>query len=327
MKFKIYTLVLFGIILSSCVSKKQFQTIKTANERTAIEKDSLQTALTEVKALKEVLDSKNELLEKDTSKLGIEKRETLIENAKLNELNNQLINNQSKLMQENAIEAKKILAELQTTRADLIRREDSLEILDKNLKRERAVVEQMKNELGLKEEVIKAKNVKLAELESVLRKKDSVTRALKTKISAALLGFEGNGLSIVQRDGKIYVSVDEELLFQVGKADVAIKGQDALKKLAIVLEKNSDINIMVEGHTDNTGSEKINWELSTKRAHAITAILLDNSNIDGKRITVAGRGQFAPLDKANTVEARSKNRRSEIILTPDLGELFSIINE
>ena len=163
-------------------------------------------------------------------------------------------------------------------------------------------------------------------MEEVLRKKDSTTLALRNKIEKALNGFEGDGLNIVQRDGKIYLVLDESLLFSVGKSDVAAKGQEVLKNLATILDQNPDINIEVEGHTDNTGGTKVNWELSTKRALAISQILLDNSNIDGKRITVSGRGQYCPVDEANTPEARAKNRRTEIILTPDLQELYDLLN-
>lgn len=331
----IITVLLFGLItFISCVPLSQFQDVKKNNENCTSQRDSLSKALNDANMTLSETKSKNSTLEttvtnlkNDTAQLGKAKRDIKVQNAQLEDLNKQLLGKQSKLIQDNANEAKQLLQDLQIARADLQRREDSLEVLDTRVRKERAVVEKMKRDLGLKDEEIKSKNEKLAELESVLRKKDSLTRVLKTKISEALLGFEGAGLTIQQRDGKIYVSVDEDLLFQVGKAEVAPKGQEALKKLAKVLEKNQDINIMVEGHTDNTGTEKLNWELSTKRAHAISAILLDNSTIAGKRITVAGRGQFCPLDTANTPQARSKNRRSEIILTPNLEELFNIINE
>lgn len=325
-------IIVFGLL--SCVPLKQFQDVKSEKASCASEKDSLSKALTnatlsltETNSANRTLQSKIRNLESDTASLGKTKRDIVEQNEKLEQLNNQLLNKQTSLIQDNAKEAKQMLKELQVTREDLQRREDSLETLSVKLRKERAVIDQMKNELGFKEEEIAAKNEKLAEMESILRKKDSLTFALKNKISEALLGFEGYGLTIEQRDGKIYVSVEEELLFQVGKAEVAPKGQEALKKLAKVLEKNTDINILVEGHTDNTGTEELNWKLSTKRAHAITEILLGNSTIAGKRITVAGRGQFVPLDPSNTKEARAKNRRSEIILTPDLSELFNLINE
>lgn len=174
------------------------------------------------------------------------------------------------------------------------------------------------------------KQQKLNELQNILDKKDSAVKALKNKVSEALLGYENNGLTVKQMNGKVYVSMDEALLFASGKYEVASKGADALKKLAKVLESNVDINIMVEGHTDNVpykGTDQLldNWDLSVKRATTVIRILLSNSGIAPVRITAAGRSEYFPVDKTNTSEARSKNRRTEIILTPKLDELLKII--
>jgi len=171
------------------------------------------------------------------------------------------------------------------------------------------------------------KNEKVKSLQSSLKSKDSIANILKEKISNALTGFEGNGLTVVQRDGKIYVSLDEKLMFEVGKYKVSSKGTEAIKKLSDVLEKNSDINILIEGHTDNTGTAKVNWKLSTERALAITTILLENDSIDARRVTLAGRGQYSPIDSNKTPEGRARNRRCEIILTPKLGELMKLIEK
>jgi chemotaxis protein MotB len=171
------------------------------------------------------------------------------------------------------------------------------------------------------------KNEKVKTLQSSLKQKDSVANVLKGKISSALTGFEGNGLTVQQRDGKIYVSLDEKLMFEVGKFKVSNKGTEAIKKLSEVLEKNPDINILIEGHTDNTGTVKVNWKLSTERALAITTILLENDSIDARRVTSAGRGQYSPIDSNKTPEGRARNRRCEIILTPKLGELMKLIEK
>ena len=170
------------------------------------------------------------------------------------------------------------------------------------------------------------KNEKVKYLQTSLKSKDSVAKILKEKISAALVGFEGNGLSVEQRDGKIYVSLDEKLMFEVGKYKVSKKGTEAIRKLSEVLQKNPDINILIEGHTDNTGTVKVNWKLSTDRALSITTILLENDSIDPRRVTSAGRGQYSPIDSNKSSEGRSRNRRCEIILTPKLGEIFKLID-
>jgi len=171
------------------------------------------------------------------------------------------------------------------------------------------------------------KNEKVKFLQSSLKTKDSIANILKEKISSALTGFEGNGLTVQQRDGKIYVSLDEKLMFEIGKYKVSAKGTEAIKKLSEVLEKNPEINILIEGHTDNTGTVKVNWKLSTERALAITTILLENDSIDARRVTSAGRGQYSPIDSNKTPEGRARNRRCEIILTPKLAELMKLIEK
>ena len=170
----------------------------------------------------------------------------------------------------------------------------------------------------------------LYSLESILKKKDQATDYLKKKLQDALMGFEGKGLTITQKNGKVYVSMDESLLFSSGKTAVEPKGIEALKNVAKVLEQNADINILVEGHTDDVpmagkGEIKDNWDLSVIRATSVTKIILQNSKTDPTRITSAGRGEFFPLDRAKTPEARKKNRRTELILTPKLDELLKVL--
>jgi len=201
---------------------------------------------------------------------------------------------------------------------------DSIFSITQNLRNEIADLNSQNEDLT---DEMTRKNEKVKYLQSSLKSKDSIANILKEKISAALTGFEGNGLSVLQRDGKIYVSLDEKLMFQVGKFKVSPKGTEAIKKLSEVLEKNSEINILIEGHTDNTGTSKVNWKLSTERALAITTILLENDSIDARRVTSAGRGQYSPIDSNKSPEGRARNRRCEIILTPKLGELMKLIEK
>jgi chemotaxis protein MotB len=181
-----------------------------------------------------------------------------------------------------------------------------------------------------REEILAQRTQRLQELEEILKQKDEAVKQLKEKVMNALLGFNNKGLTIQEKNGKVYVSLDEQLLFKTGQWVVDPKGQQALTNLADVLAQNPDINVMVEGHTDNvpmkgSGEVKDNWDLSVVRATAVTKILLKNKDVDPKRITSAGRGEFFPIDDANTPEARQKNRRTEIILTPKLDELFKIL--
>ncbi len=150
------------------------------------------------------------------------------------------------------------------------------------------------------------------------------------KVSDALLGFENQGLTVTQKNGKVYVSLDEKLLFKSGSTVVDPKGVSALKNLAGVLEQNPDINVMIEGHTDDvpviSGSTyKDNWDLSALRATSIVRILLEGSSINPQRLTTAGRSQYLPVEIAKTAEARQKNRRTEIILSPKLDELYKLV--
>jgi chemotaxis protein MotB len=201
------------------------------------------------------------------------------------------------------------MEKLQATQTDLQKREDILRSAQSELEQ---------------------RSQRLKELELALQQKDEAVKQLRQKVMDALLGFNNKGLTIQEKNGKVYVSLDEQLLFKTGQWEVDPKGQQALASLAEVLSQNPDINVLVEGHTDDvpmrgTGSVKDNWDLSVMRATAVTRILLKNKGIEPKRITSAGRGEFFPIDEAKTPEARQKNRRTEIILTPRLDEIFKIL--
>jgi chemotaxis protein MotB len=325
MKKIVMTLIAGTLLFSACAPIMKLLGKKTKLDICFEKNDSLQNALSQEKTKSTELDGNLTALKTAEKKhiRAIDSLTTLANGqqdsiAKLNVLNENLVKKQEKMSKDNASEAKKIMSELQATREDLQKREDKLNTLQSDLEKERA-------RLGKLNDDIAAKDAQLRNLQSILHSKDSAANALKARLSAALKGFEGNGLTIVQRDGKIYVSLDEQLLFELGKFEVNPKGAEALKKLASVLEKNPDINILVEGHTDNTGSAKFNWKLSTDRALSISSILLENPKIDGKRVTAAGRGQFSPIDDNGTAQGRTKNRRCEIVLSPKLDELFKLI--
>ncbi|MBC3845533.1 OmpA family protein [Winogradskyella echinorum] len=173
---------------------------------------------------------------------------------------------------------------------------------------------------------------RVAELENVIAAKDANMRALKNAISKALTNFEGKGLTVEQRDGKVYVSMENKLLFQSGSWSVGSEGRKAVQQLGSVLAENPDIAILIEGHTDNdpyTGNGQLsgNWDLSTKRATAIVNILRENNSINPENLTAAGRGEYAPIASNNTVEGKAKNRRIEVILTPKLDEISKLLND
>ena len=173
---------------------------------------------------------------------------------------------------------------------------------------------------------------RVAELEQVIASKDAAMTALKNAISRALTDFEGKGLTVEQRDGKVYVSMENKLLFSSGSWAVGSEGARAVKQLGSVLGDNPDIAVLIEGHTDNvpyTGNGILpsNWDLSTKRATAIVNILRKNDNINPENLTAAGRGEFAPVASNDSKAGQAKNRRIEVILTPKLDELSKLLSE
>jgi chemotaxis protein MotB len=177
---------------------------------------------------------------------------------------------------------------------------------------------------------LQKRETRLREVEDILRKRDEATNALKNKLQQALLGFQQSGLSVDIRNGKVYVSLMDKLLFPSASIVIDEKGKQALKQLATVLNKEADINLAIEGHTDNQkvsnlGQIKDNWDLSVLRATSVSRYLTEVEKIDAKRITATGKGEFQPVDPAATPEARAKNRRIEIVLTPKLDELYNLI--
>ncbi|MFO7828739.1 MAG: OmpA family protein [Bacteroidales bacterium] len=330
-KIKSYRYFLFLLVfLAGCVPAKQFEELQQSAKKCEEERELLNEANknltvnnTELKSKTEQLQERLNHLQKDSLEKTNKLRTIEIKYDKLNKQYNDLQTSQDQLLKGNIDETKKLLRELQNTQADIIQKEDELRKLEDNLKSERSKLNAYKKEL-------ETKNARLVELETVLNRKDSVVNALKDKVSKALIGFTDEGLAVELKNGKVYVSLDEQLLFKSGSTVVDAKGVSALKKLADVLGKNPDINIMVEGHTDDVpyipgDAIKDNWDLSVKRATAIVRILMENPKIEGGRIIAAGRSKYVPIDPLKTSEARRKNRRTEIILTPKLDELFKIL--
>ncbi len=333
MKKNIPPFVILSFILSiyACVPQRAMQEEqskrKSCEAELATFKSSTEGCEAKLKeALRNLDDNKRMVsgLEKDTAILGVSYRATTGRYDKLNLINEELIKKYNMLLDGNRSDTKKISSELQVTQEQVLKKQDELKQLE-------AVLNAQKTELDKLNTELKKREARVAELELVLKQKDDAVNELKKTLSDALLGFEGKGLTITQRNGKVYVSMDESLLFASGSITVQAKGTEALKKLAKVLEQNQDINVLVEGHTDDVpmigkGEIKDNWDLSVMRATSIVKIIIKDSNINPKRLTAAGRGEYVPIDTAKTAEARKKNRRTEIILTPKLDELFKVLN-
>lgn len=191
-------------------------------------------------------------------------------------------------------------------------------------------LQQKSDELNTKERLLADREKALREMQEIIARQDSITRSLNDIVRNALLGFNSDELTVEVRNGKVYVSMSDKLLFRSGSADVEQKGRQAIRVLGDVLNKNNDIDVLVEGHTDNvsirTSRFRDNWDLSVVRATSIVRLLTDEHNISPTRVTASGKGEFMPRAANDTAEGRALNRRTEIILSPKLDELMKILN-
>jgi len=327
----VYPALLCGVVLlSSCITPLKHEEVKSklaaCETEMATLKKSVQENDARVAEMKEQLGKDQKFLDglrRDTTIMGSNLRNLNSKYDKLNTVNEQLMDRYNRLLSGAEKDNAKLSSNLQMTQEELLKKQDELKALEVQLNKQKT----NRDELGTE---LKKREARVNELEDILKKKDQAVAELRKKLSDALVGFEGKGLTITQKNGKVYVSMDENLLFASGKTNVEAKGVEALKNVARVLEQNPDINVMVEGHTDDvpmkgSGEIKDNWDLSVMRATSVTKILLSNAKIDALRITAAGRGEFFPLDNAKTPDARKKNRRTELILTPKLDELLKVL--
>ena len=328
-----YRFFIFALCLgftTACVSPKIVEEMKTEqtdlkSHNKSLKKENLQLN-TQNTELNDEINRLNQSLDQLVSD-SADRSNTLtqLQNAhqELNSAYDLLLDKNSQMMANKAKETKKLLGELQVIQEDLQKKEDELTELEENLNTKQKQLIKTQKELQARER-------KVVELEDVISRKDSLVNALKNRISTALLGFEGDGLTITQKNGKVYISLDEQLLFASGSWNVDERGKEALSKLSKALENQTDINVMIEGHTDSIpfggrGQVKDNWDLSVVRATAIVRILTESSNISAARLTAAGRGEFNPVSTNITREGRSANRRIEIILSPKLDDLYEML--
>ena len=325
-----FAFVFFSI---SCVSGKKYSSLQDTSRQFMNERDAFKTDNIGLEMQNKELNAKLAALEKqvgsvqdDITAAQNERDKAIDEYNRVSTKYTELQNAQEDLIKGNVKETQRLLAELQAAQANLQKKEDLLRQLEQNLDTKKASLDELNFEL-------EKRNARMAELEKILDAQKKIVQDLKSKVSEALLGFENNGLTVSMKNGKVYVSLDEKLLFKSASWDIDANGRNALKKLAGVLEKNPDIQVMIEGHTDNVpynpGNSQLkdNWDLSVKRATTVIRVLLEGSSINAKRLTASGRSQYLPVDERNTSDARQKNRRTEIILTPDLTELYNLINK
>nr|WP_262906172.1 OmpA family protein [Hymenobacter terricola] len=243
---------------------------------------------------------------------------------KTRSLYNELNNSYDKLLKNSDRELANKSSDYNKVAKDLARREAELGELDTNLQKSKADNDRLAADL-------KTREARLTELTKALADKDQAVADLKARVSKALLSFNSSDLQVKLKDGKVYVSLSEQLLFKSGSTKVDPKGQEALKKLATVLQEQKDVNVVVEGHTDNvpilrgTAGMTDNWDLSALRATEI-ARLLTTAGVSPERVTASGRSQYVPVAANDSPQNKAMNRRTEIILTPKLNELFQILD-
>lgn len=312
-----------GLVLialsSSCVSKKVFNELETKFADLKKENRKTQDLYDSISKSKSQLDIDYSKLKKDYEKTKAERDKLAIDFAAadknlktLQASYSALEKNSDESLKENMAKNRELLAQLEAKEKALAAEKERLNKLSADLKKG---------------------TDRVNELESIMAAKEAAMKKLKDALSKSLKAFEGKGLTVNQRAGKVYVSMENKLLFESGSWAVGSEGKKAVVLVASVLAQNPDISVLIEGHTDNdkfagaVGQIENNWDLSTKRATAIVNILSENKGVKKDNLTAAGRGEFAPLMSNDTPEGKAKNRRIEIILTPKLDEISKMLND
>jgi chemotaxis protein MotB len=316
MKRQFFLFLAVAVTLASCVSTKKYNALETSNNKL---KKEYKVAQAELDALKDEKDNllaenqglKNEVVDLNKNRAQLEQQLQ----DKRNELENMKLRYDTTMenyLQQVGVKNRALNsanAMLKAKETELNEKEKNLEALQKDYE---------------------AKNKRLEEVNKALAAKEKEVNAIKTKISDALVGFQNKGLQVETKDGKVYVSMEDKLMFASGSWAVSKEGLQAIKELAKILEENKDLNISVEGHTDNlayngSGNVKDNWDLSVMRATAIVKEILKAGKIAPERISASGRGEYAPKAPNTTADNRAKNRRTEIILTPKISEVLELV--
>lgn len=309
----LFSLVIVALTFSSCiVSKKKFDDMLAQKVKAEGELNEKSTQLDKANADLADLNAKLTQLKQDTTQLGEEYRSTSQKLAGLNKEYDQL----------NAY-YKNLLNSSGKMNRDLTEQKEQLLTIQDNLLKTRKLNDSLSTSLEERERKVK-------ELETILSNKDKAVKELKDRIANALLSFKESDLTVNVKNGKVYVSLAEQLLFGSGSIDIDQKGVSALQQLAKAIKDQKDLQIMVEGHTDNVPISKKsaymqdNWDLSVMRATAITKILT-GAGLSPNQITAAGKGEYSPLAANDSPQSKQKNRRTEIIITPNLDEIFKIL--
>ncbi len=322
-----FILLIALVTISSCVPARKYQELEAKQKECAEELENLKSKVTglesqntELQGLIPDLQESISRLKGDTTLLGKSLRMKEQQYDKINDLNIRIQEQLEALQKGSAIENAKLMNDLNATKLQLQMKEDELKKLEEELNAKKVTLDQLSLELVEREK-------RVNELEEMIAKKDEAVNALKEKVANALLGFKDKGLTVEQKNGKVYISMEAKLLFPSGSTKIDPEGKKALIQLAQVLQDQNDLEVLVEGHTDtdalkSSAHPKDNWELSVLRATSVVKLMLENSTMDNTKVSAAGRSEFLPLDPTD----KAKNRRIEVILIPNLDELFKIIS-
>ncbi|RFC54795.1 OmpA family protein [Brumimicrobium aurantiacum] len=280
--------------------------------------------------LMDVVEERDDLCE--TVSIKTEENEFLVKTNQKLEIENDSLSSTNKELKHKYNTTKEDLVSLEKEHMDLSQRYS--EAITEKLNQGHLFDERLKEKerhLAMKEEALSEREQEIKALEQEIAKQDSIAERLNRVLREALLGFDSDELTTEIKNGKIYVSMSDKLMFKSGKANVQDKGLEALKALGDVLKKNKEFQILVEGHTDSipikTAQYKDNWDLSVARATSMVRILQSEHGLNPDRLTASGRGEFDPRASNETAEGRAKNRRTEIILSPDLSEVMELIEK
>lgn len=326
MKRKLIPAALMALMLGSCVTMRKYEEMQTAkieyadeNAQLRSSNDQLTAENTELDARVLDLEKRSKALQADTTLLGTSLRHLRGQYDKINELNDMLMSKNTKMLNDMNAENRKLLEDLQDTRSELIQKEDALRVLEATLNDKEANLNSMSDQLKTREQ-------RVNELEDLLAKQEAQANALRDKIQNALLGFKDKGLTVETRNGKVYVSMEAKLLFPSGSTAINAEGRTALIDLAKAIEDQADMEIIVEGHTDTDALRsntipRDNWELSVLRATAVVKIMTESTSIKPEVLAASGRSEYHPVN----ADDKARNRRIEVIISPNLKDLFQII--
>lgn len=319
---------LFLILLSSCVTQDKYEDLTAQNKYLQSQMQNIDSLQYEYQALNEKYRQSDALLRSTTQEL----EQKAVANRSLNQsyqdlLNryNQLVEQSKNVLSTSSYEKLGLQEQLSAQQSELDRRARELAVMEYELNQREARLGAMEYNYNNLEGNLAERNQRIMELEAMLANNESTIQLLRTSIDEALVGFDAGDLTVEERDGKLYVSLSQELLFRSGSDNIDAKGRRAIQQLATVLKQNPEIDVTVEGHTDNVGSAATNWDLSVQRATSVVKVLTA-SGVDPERITAAGRGFYAPVATNSTAVGRAQNRRTEIILSPNLDRLYQLMD-